>query len=504
MKVRQKMQKGKISSGSPVRIKSGNVKLILTDRDGNQEIIADHNMQTNGINELLRNCGWLNRDDFTQSDLVEELLGGVMLLDTALTEDADIVTIPDGVKMIANASIGTTNSDQPTELGSYNAVEMDYSETHGWLSDGTWLAIYDWNTSQGNCAQGESIACIVATSRQHGLGGEGNSHSGEARSSKVAYGLHGTPTEYTIQGVPCCLSLEDSTVYGVDLSELGDGKVTIRKYRLPIGKVNLKGKPSAPYVLEETVLDGSDVPSNLASIGFGGYDDPYAPCLYRGTVQDTGETLNILTVNTTGGTWGTDYTQRLYEIDPEAGTITESTLSNTSGATLHAMCNPVWLSRNRVAFVDGYDGYTYGETYGLRDGTKVYSMERSQGSWGAMQLCNNAYGTTGDACGFDGCVEHSEGRALIRTSRNIDLWFDFDVNAIWPTNAYDSTDPRIAYNTDAPLIGYWVSTSSDNFVIHVVRKACYIATIFNLSSPVTKDGTKTMKLQYSFEFEEEE
>lgn len=49
------------TSPSPLKIKEGRVTITLEDKQGNKEVIADHNMMTNGLAKYFTNCGWLTK-----------------------------------------------------------------------------------------------------------------------------------------------------------------------------------------------------------------------------------------------------------------------------------------------------------------------------------------------------------------------------------------------------------------------------------------------------------
>ena len=498
MKVKQNMQKICMkNTSSPVRIKSGNVRLVLTDRDGRTETVMDHNMQTNAINEMLANCGWLNRDNLDQANLITLLLGGVMLYDTALTEAASNMVAPAGVYMIANAAYGVSNGSSegdPTEMGSYVAGES------GLQQDGSFLFVYEWGFSQGNCPAGKAITSLCATNFEYGYGGEGNG-SGLTRSAKQALTLSGTPTLYSLPGFPCHLSLTDSGVYSVELDQ-ANAKIIIKKYCLPISKVNLKGTPTEPYLIDETEIT---MPANMVSATLGDYNST------SGMQDVEGKLVVLNTATSSSHKWGDNFTQYMWEIDVVNGTVTESTLLNTSGVnTLHCLMNPMWLGKDCVAFIDGYDGGSW-DYY--RDSRVIYSMKRTNGTWGAIQNTTNPYGhertsnygnVRGE--GWDYGIMVAAGKGIVNTGAGSNLMFDYENNTALPTN--QNFDPGYLTppmrSVDAPLIAYKVGSADNLRTISIMRLQTCIATIFNLSSPVTKDGTKTMKLQYSFNFDEEE
>ena len=132
----------------------------------------DHNMLTNALAMMYAQGGMTNPTMFNasaiRSDAITQMLGGILLLDTALTEDATIVRVPKGVKMIANGAKGVLNSDTPTEFGSWNEVES------GWQSDGSYKMVWDWTTSQGN----GTIKTVCLSSYYGGYCGIGNASGG--------------------------------------------------------------------------------------------------------------------------------------------------------------------------------------------------------------------------------------------------------------------------------------------------------------------------------------
>ena len=148
----------------------GKTTFELTDVNTSKvEVIEDSNMITNGLQEFLRTYGYfgcdiLNTDTIRNSSLWVNLLGGLFLFDTALDEDVNNTFMPAGVKMIGNGSKDISNSGAVTELGSYNTTES------GLQSDGSIKFVYDFSTAQAN----GTIACACLTSRIGGYMGMGN------------------------------------------------------------------------------------------------------------------------------------------------------------------------------------------------------------------------------------------------------------------------------------------------------------------------------------------
>ena len=127
-----------------------------------------HNLITNAIDEWYKAGGMSNPSAFgaqaIRESAIHYLLGGVMLLDTAIPENANTIKVPSGVGMTANGVIGVTNGGNPPELGSYNELES------GWQADGSFKMVFDWNTSQGN----GTVATVCLSSRFGAYKGIGN------------------------------------------------------------------------------------------------------------------------------------------------------------------------------------------------------------------------------------------------------------------------------------------------------------------------------------------
>lgn len=148
----------------------GKTTFELTDvNTGEVEVVEDSNMITNGLQEFLRTYGYFGCDVLSDetvrtNSLWVNLLGGLFLFDTALDEDVNNTFMPAGVKMIGNGSKDISNSGAVTELGSYNATES------GLQSDGSVKFVYEFNTAQAN----GNIACACLTSKVGGYIGMGN------------------------------------------------------------------------------------------------------------------------------------------------------------------------------------------------------------------------------------------------------------------------------------------------------------------------------------------
>jgi len=483
------------TSPSPLSF-TGHVKVTLTDDATQQEtVIESDNMQTNGLAEFFTNCGFMNSDNTDRNNLVKQLLGGMLAFDSTVTPSASTVLPPSSTSMVANAaydvSNGSTTGD-PSEMGNWVAEGTDGS---GWKDDGSYHFVWEWGLSQGN----GTIAAISLTSRNWGWAGMGNAISNVRKpSSAELTNAYGSSTPYTIIGVPCRLSISDSSVYGVVFDTTND-KIIIHKYRLPLTELNLKGTTSTCQEMQEPVelTMPADLKTNLT---YSGYTQGIT--VSNRLIQDNGTTLICLSANQGGTEWGNGYDQKMWEIDPVAGTCTESIIPNLySGTrTMYTMREAIWIDKDTVAWINGYYGYVYSE---LRETDIIYSMKRTNGTWGNFQECTNTFGweLTSRSLG--------SGRMLLCNGYgNNTSVFNFDSNTISPVNMTygPATTSTVCKSNDKPMISYIVVSNSTTVdcTITVMRMQNYLATVWTPSQPFTKTSGQFMRIDYGVFFNEYE
>ena len=135
----------------------GKTTIILTNVEtGEQEIHEDENLITNALDKLISiNVAMgLNLNDYVLP-FANKALGGIMLFDRALTEDADNLHFPADAHLVAYASQDANTTD--SHRGSYNATESGKNAL-GFVS------VWDFGTSQAN----GSIKAVARTSAHAG------------------------------------------------------------------------------------------------------------------------------------------------------------------------------------------------------------------------------------------------------------------------------------------------------------------------------------------------
>lgn len=223
----------------------GKVKLELMDSNKNIiQKIEGHNMPTKALEYFYKQGGLTNPDAFGTAAIRDNalfyLLGGIMCLDAAITEDNNIVRIPAGVGMVANGARGVLNSGDPTELGSWNESES------GWAQDGSFKMVYDWTTSQGN----GNIASVCLSSYYGGYEGIGNRTSKARKAGNTQIGEYNSVTTKGMSGQYI------GTLNNIAYTVTQVHSVTeweLNAYAMPVEEIDVRDTPSARLLSQTTI-----------------------------------------------------------------------------------------------------------------------------------------------------------------------------------------------------------------------------------------------------------
>ena len=430
----------------------GHTEIQLTNvKTGEVKTYHDDNMMTNGLAEFMKNHGMLCGTPFTdavKSDLINTLLGGILLFDTALTENANNTRLPDGIKMTANAAQGVTHTGDPTELGSYDANES------GWQNAAhtVYRHVFTWTTSQGN----GRIACACLTSKPHGYVGEGNSTSKTQVTDNTLNLFTYSSEEYLNNNTKMVLMIKDSEVYFISL-DTSDDTLTITKAHIADTECDMRDIKTISGAVEEEVL----TVQNPTSTPLQGMQKVSCRVLSDSVVISfyAQNRFLVLTFPSNMGSL-TSYVE-----------VTAQATSLTFG--------------NMVSFLNA-------------DATKLIVSDNTNKIY-TVDLSNLANVTEIVQEGV------TVGSSLIYSSGKrhylYNSVYDETLNKVYPINqnvgdySYQTQD---LYKTDKTAYGRLVASTSVQAAAG--RRNDYLATINNLSSVVTKDSTQTMKVIYTLTF----
>lgn len=428
----------------------GHTEIQLTNvKTGEVETYHDDNMMTNGLAEFMKNHGMLCGTPFTdavKNDLINTLLGGILLFDTALTENANNTRLTDGVKMTANAAQGVTHTGDPSELGSYDDNES------GWQNAAhtVYRHVFTWTTSQGN----GTIASACLTSKAHGYVGEGNSTSKKNTTdnnlNQYAYG-----SEVNISIYKPILMIKDSYIYYIYL-DTTDDTLTITKVHIADTECDMRDNSYVPNSVEEEVL----VIQNPTSTPISSIE--YISCkVLTNSV--------IFSIN--------DYSRRrhiVFTLPSNMSSLT-SYVEVTEAATSLTFTGISLLNSDATKLVVGANT------------DKLYTV--------ALNNLANVTEISNDGATIGNNVIYETGKRHYLTS----AVYDETLNKLYPTNTgvngeyFKSIAPYKSDNTA-------FCRTNANSQAYCGRRNDYLATINNLSSVVTKDSTQMMKVIYTLTF----
>ena len=431
----------------------GHTEIQLTNvKTGEVKTYHDDNMMTNGLAEFMKNHGMLCGTPFTdavKNDLINTLLGGILLFDTALTESASNTRLTDGVKMTANACHGVTHTGDPTELGSYDSNES------GWQNAAhtVYRHVFTWTTSQGN----GSIACACLTSKAHGFVGEGNSTS-KATTSDNNLNIFTYSSESSMGNDRRLMMILDNEAYFLTL-DTTDDTITISKIHVADTECDMRDLQDTSNSVEEEVL----VIQNPTSTPLRSLDWITCRVLSNSIVLgfcDYGNSRYIVL------TLPDDFASLTSYVE-----VTQAATSLTFG--------------NYVSFLNS-------------DATKIIVPD-STGKLYTVDLSNlaNVSEITNEGATIGACLVYSSGKRHYMAS----AVYDETLGKIYPINSavynhyYMSQD---VYKDDKTVYSRMASNATPEAAIG--RRNDYLATINNLSSAVTKDSTQTMKVIYTLTF----
>ena len=465
----------------------GKTTFELTDvNTGEVEVIEDSNMITNGLQEFLRTYGYFGCDVLSDetvrtNSLWVNLLGGLFLFDTALDEDVNNTFMPAGVKMIGNGSKDVSNSGAVTELGSYNTTES------GLQSDGSIKFVYDFSTEQAN----GNIACACLTSKVGGYIGMGNDSNRYINNSYVLNAYRSDNNHYCYSGIDGATNGASYMLYPV-YSENAiyftnpyniiyssayasqhwsvTKKIQILKVRAGFTSVGIKARRDLRNIvatydvnIPQDILDYMGTSKNYISISRDSERNVYV--IFNKNSSDT--------INAGAFCW-------IMKIDKNMN-ATAYKFTNNVGRPLTLDNKYITFDGDYLWMIYSYDRpfYLYGIKYS--DSTQIIEagVINESNIYGLYTIGKNLIGLYIDI--YAPTVYDVVNRTQRQTNGSLN---DDDNNVLIPF-------------ADKKGLYLQVYTKSTPNYLYVMKDPRYLATINNLSEPVVKTASKTMKVTYT-------
>lgn len=461
----------------------GKMILELTDvHTGKKQTIVEHNMVTNALQNLLRPLGHLNTPSTMYNNgapYYQKALGGLLLFDNNIEENANNLYAPAGTQLIGCAAYGTQNNTSGTKRGGYNHTESELNLTSRYMK-----YVYDFTTSQAN----GTISCICLTH----LNGGFTSYGGEDSVLNTSYPLGVTFYDSVMQYAhPSYTGGDTSDKYSgmtIGKSEMlflidraedvayyfrinSSTNIEIIKRRAYLQSISVLETPySKKPVVETIALDelSQEIPTNYFAYNFDRADN----CLYIFSSANSYRKVNE-------SFWIT-------KIDISNWRVQQYEMVNTS---------EVQLNTNGWKYAFAHNGYVYLRTYSSP--YDIYKFEIGNAANVTLitkRGMSSAIGAPQLAC--DGRIYYENCSSDSNAQRVYIL--DSELNELTMAENYHiyggSREPCYTPVLNEPLLyfaSYGSYTTSGFFVL-----ANYLATINNLSEPVTKTADKTMKVTY--------
>lgn len=440
----------------------GETRIVLRNPiSGNiiKDVKSENTFQGNVIAQSYRRLGsaksgWL--DEYRSAHLWKRSVGGILLFKNSLPAGSQYM--PAGNSMTANGSYNVSNSGNPSEMGSWNSLESS-------ATNGTLKQVYDWSTSQGN----GTIASICLTSDVGGYIGYGNASGTSHSLIDIETGQDPQEANPLTEGASDSIVVVNNYQYRITYST-DNNTVTIKKSHIPITEGSV-----FDYFETSKTIDVSDL---HYSFMFGGR---HIRCMasdgkiyIRREVASQYSSYNWVSL---GSLW-------IWEYDPETEEITEITVTNSSAYNIYAYTMSV---AHGMLFVrDGEVRYEY--IFKLSDSTYEGRIEISASDSDVSYDDEVALGS-----------DFPNGLVLVKyAGDNVAKLgiYDTVTKTFYPTNGYLSFGDFYArvvpyYDTEMDTLCFYDSTYA-----RIINSPFYLATINNLSSPVVKDSSLTMKVEY--------
>lgn len=459
--------------GRDFPILKGDVKMTLKNvHNGKTEVFEKHNLVTNALSDIFGNNygGLVNYNSF--ADLYKTYLGGVLVFASALDSDPTKYGIPAYTTNPVTAHAGQT----PLTSQNDDTTRGNPDDSSTVLTSGSTKMVWEWGTNAGN----GSIASLGLTHSDVGSFGCGvKSTAQQSLDPFVNVGSVSRQYAYGNDSV-CPLAIDGNTAYNVYLENGTDVSI----YKTPINNTKFKLQGGSLIPLSEYKVKVTATLPNSYNTSRQGY--------YYWFDFDNNK-LVLFGVPTQGGT-------TLYrdDIDLDSGVVTHSSITVT-GAQLWKFdvnSNKIYDTRPTKAMVYNNHLYVYGYTNTYTDANKIF----------IVNLANTADITEVDMTDFPN----------YRFSRRVDSYDTFHVinedfvnlggiivhksflingdKLFAVQSAERGTNTSDTLAIDKIIAPNVCPTSAENLI--TVCKL-YLATKWNLDSPVTKNASQSMTVEYT-------
>ena len=489
----------------------GKTIIELTDvHTGEKEVHEDKNMITNAMNEIFGtlpsyiNYGGDHSYLTKGNNWITELFGGVLLFDKALPEDANQLIAPAGTQLVGCGAYNSQNNTKGKCRGNYNQTESELNQSQKYMK-----FVYDFATSQAN----GTIASLALTSKKGGFvsyGGENDSifvnTNTDYANATMDYTSSSDKSFYLNDYIQFVANYRSSSYVGVPTSDNSSipsasdaakteflfaldidneiayyfkpvfntsSKITgfkIIKRAIPIKSISLFNNMVNTKPLLEVKEVPLSTPVTFDSSRAGYNFDTTTNCLFF-RVTDSPEPNGITTV---------------IKISLNGDTVNTYRVVNNTGHKIYAGTRDIFCLGDYM-YARSYETNIY-QTYKIKLDNSADVLVIPSADGGSYRL-NFKYQ-------IGKRLYTQNGRYVLDTELN-KIFFCELIGGCHNSHRDYASSHAIIPVINHDLIKYVSYSANDydrglGFLLH----GCYLATINNLSQPVTKTADKTMKITY--------
>lgn len=459
----------------------GKMKIELTDvHTGKTETVLEQNMVTNALANIFKPMG-LDKSPGKMingmNPYYQTVLGGLLLFDAEIEENANNLYPPSGVNLIGCASYGVQNNTTGTLRGGFNQTESELNMTDRYMK-----YVYDFTTSQAN----GTISCVCLTHKNGGYTSYGGKDApfgsnyglgmqvcdGQLQYVYTNYTGASTGDKYSGMSIGTTeaiflINMDEDAVYYFRIDN--NKKITITKRRAYMKSVSVLENPySTKPLIDSFELEElkTELPTNYTSYNFDIADN----CLYIVSCANYYVEVNATFVVT--------------KVSFSNWKVTQYTMTNTTAERIN-------LSGMRTSYV--HRGFIIFRGY--NNSNHIFKMEIGN-SANVEQLKLVGFSSINGtfALGINGRV-YIEGYSggvyyLYVINLDSDEILKVEASRIIGGSNYPCYTPVL----NEPML--WFASYGNWSTIGYFIMSNYLATINNLSEPVTKTADKTMKVTY--------
>lgn len=464
----------------------GSAVIELTDvKTGKKEVVKHDNLITNAINDIIStdplNLKWGN--DTSQIveffPVVSQLIGGIVLFEDALEEDASKYYAPETNRVMGYSDMDVSPGAD-VKRGSLNQTES------GWLDNNTgYRFVFDFSTSQGN----GHISSMALTSGKMGACGYGsaeyNDYANKRKYRQIAYRdkvVEHSTISYLYQKFSqvCWIDAENGYAYSVIPSNTKF--LEIYRFKLITDTVGL----STTAITDErkaelvTTLSTTSFLSTYASPCYAGFCDGGDGYIWgfqlASNASSNSRTVYWIKISKADWTFEEGSWSLSAAIDSPGYFYKNNTYSIETKCIVH----------NGIAYFPryNYNGIAYIDTNNPTDKGSIYTVNSVYQSRKSGD--NTLFNLHGDVISFAcGYIADKKFYPAVRTTGSYDTY---------PGHSWCAV-PGV--RVGPYLYGIYTSSTSDKMNrVCAYLDTAYLATINNLGTPVDKTADKTMKITY--------